>query len=184
MWCLGYIVTHVYERSFIFSIKVQKERDCRMHGIHNPVYTWPEALKVTPDRRTLEGPLGLWKSTFSGALRIGFKEILKLQRIGNRYFNIIYWTECANGFREGIASLLRRKSMRKVKCKQEIHWRAGARARWCAASFIGTRLWVGSPTIIYVHSHVNVLCMYMGIFRQENLRHFKKSESKTIVKRC
>ena len=89
MWCLGYIVTHVYERSFIFSIKVQKERDCSISGIHNSVCIWPKALKVTSDR-TLKGPLGLWKSIVSGALRIGFKEILKLQRIGNIYFNIIY----------------------------------------------------------------------------------------------
>lgn len=56
MRCLGYIVARVYERSFIFSTKVQKEtveHTDRMHGIHRLVYTWPKVLKVTPGIRTV-----------------------------------------------------------------------------------------------------------------------------------
>lgn len=122
-----------------------------MHGIHSSVYTWPKALKGTPDFRTL-------RKVHQGCGNAHFWEL----------WESVSWIECANGYREGRASLLGRKWMPKMKYKQEIHGKAGAGALWFAASLTGRHKalsWL--PTVIYVHSCVNELWTHVGILGRE-----------------
>lgn len=135
------------------------ERDCRTHGWN----AWDSQVSLHVAKGIKSNPryqnCVLWKCTFSGDLKIDFKEVVKLQRIDNMYFNIysasFTWQNVQKGYREEIPNLLGRKQDEWERwSKNKSHnSRIGAMAQCMllAQQAQGSRVGRSSNTCVFTH---------------------------------